>query len=291
MGFILVRSRFLVSAGIIGVQIFNGGLGHQCAVLYNPRPECAGCNTAGGGGPGDLTLGGIFDTIPIYENHTERIQHGEPSSMAPCKSLSHAPPRFYRPPYGGNSHTETSICPPAPLPPPRLVSGLPRLPPGNFTVCPSSCTLPDIPLWRYMDTYKEDRCSWPRVSDYPRAIIGDKRRRGRACRPGWWCVATKNPDYGFTSYDNILWAWLNIFNCITMTNWTSTMYMMQARNDARMQCEPHTARTFRARDCKGQRCGMVTMFRAESGPSFVRPTPTATPGRPSPLPSAHTRTP
>lgn len=150
---------------------------------------------------------------------------------------------------------------------------------GNFSSCPSNCTLPDAPVWRFQNTFDEDRCAWPRVTDYPRAVVGDFRTKGHACHPGWWCVRTRGPNHGFTSYDNILWAWLNIFNvrrpkpshplppppadalpppsllracaddarltrhcpfrpspplptppqCVTMTGWTSTMYMMQAR--------------------------------------------------------------
>lgn len=51
---------------------------------------------------------------------------------------------------------------------------------------------------------------------------------GHACPPGWWCVDTgRNPNYGFTSFDDILSAWLSIFQCVTMTNWTDVMYQMQ----------------------------------------------------------------
>ena len=55
---------------------------------------------------------------------------------------------------------------------------------------------------------------------------------GHFCQPGWWCKETSPPNYGFFKFDNILWAWLAIFICLTMTNWTDLMYQLQA-------CAPH----------------------------------------------------
>lgn len=75
------------SAGIIGVQIFNGGLAHECAVLYNPRPECAGCGSAGALGPGDLDIGGITGRVPIYDNMTARMLYGAGARATPPSSV------------------------------------------------------------------------------------------------------------------------------------------------------------------------------------------------------------
>ena len=42
-----------------------------------------------------------------------------------------------------------------------------------------------------------------------------------------YCTEYKNPSYGFVNYDNIMWAWLTIFQCITEEGWTDTMYYTQ----------------------------------------------------------------
>lgn len=34
----------------------------------------------------------------------------------------------------------------------------------------------------------------------------------------------QNPNFGVTSFDNILSAWLTVFQCITLEGWTSVMY-------------------------------------------------------------------
>jgi hypothetical protein len=56
---------------------------------------------------------------------------------------------------------------------------------------------------------------------------------GRACpvdpsyENGMFCTAYGNPNFGITSYDNILWAWLTIFQLITQEGWTDIMYATQ----------------------------------------------------------------
>eukprot|EP00899_Mesostigma_viride_P019380 jgi/Mesvir1/27443/Mv07229-RA.2 len=37
----------------------------------------------------------------------------------------------------------------------------------------------------------------------------------------------ENPNYGITNFDNILYAWLTIFQCISMEGWTDIMYLTQ----------------------------------------------------------------
>ena len=39
----------------------------------------------------------------------------------------------------------------------------------------------------------------------------------------------KGPNYGITSFDNIIYAMLTVFQCITMEGWTPILYWM---NDA-----------------------------------------------------------
>lgn len=36
-----------------------------------------------------------------------------------------------------------------------------------------------------------------------------------------------NPENGLRHFDNILWSWLTIFQCITMTDWVFVMYNTQ----------------------------------------------------------------
>jgi hypothetical protein len=39
------------------------------------------------------------------------------------------------------------------------------------------------------------------------------------CRQGW-----AGPNYGITSFDNIGFAMLTVFQCITMEGWTNVLY-------------------------------------------------------------------
>lgn len=57
---------------------------------------------------------------------------------------------------------------------------------------------------------------------------------GRACPSasiqypyGLFCTKHENPNFGITSFDNILWAWLTIFQCISLEGWTDIMYQIQ----------------------------------------------------------------
>ena len=47
---------------------------------------------------------------------------------------------------------------------------------------------------------------------------------GVYCFLGDW---HSNPNFGLTSFDNILWAWLTIFQCVTLEGWTDVMYYVQ----------------------------------------------------------------
>ena len=42
---------------------------------------------------------------------------------------------------------------------------------------------------------------------------------------GTMCLKGNNPNYGITSFDNIEYSWLTIFQCVTLEGWTPIMYM------------------------------------------------------------------
>jgi hypothetical protein len=69
-------------------------------------------------------------------------------------------------------------------------------------------------------------CSGPRWNSYPdRGDAG----AGNACPAGQYCVQQRKqdlPNFGFSNFDNIAWAWLTIFQCISMEGWTNIMYMV-----------------------------------------------------------------
>lgn len=46
-----------------------------------------------------------------------------------------------------------------------------------------------------------------------------------ACIEQW-----EGPNYGITNFDNIGFAMLTVFQCITMEGWTSTMYWVSMSN-------------------------------------------------------------
>ncbi|GLC39690.1 Caveolin-2 [Pleodorina starrii] len=50
------------------------------------------------------------------------------------------------------------------------------------------------------------------------------RGGGFVCPADSYCTPYSNPNYDKTSFDNILWAWLTIFQCITLESWTDVMY-------------------------------------------------------------------
>lgn len=46
-------------------------------------------------------------------------------------------------------------------------------------------------------------------------------------RWGMFCAMFEHPNHGMTSFDNILWAWVTIFQCVTTEGWTDIMYQLQ----------------------------------------------------------------
>ena len=48
------------------------------------------------------------------------------------------------------------------------------------------------------------------------------------CPVGYYCgKKTLNPNYDVTNFDNIFWALLNVFQCITLEGWSEIMVMYQ----------------------------------------------------------------
>ena len=60
----------------------------------------------------------------------------------------------------------------------------------------------------------------------PKYVIGGNSYiSGKKCPAGFTC--TKNwegPNSGITSFDNIAFAMLTVFQCVTMEGWTSILY-------------------------------------------------------------------
>ena len=64
------------------------------------------------------------------------------------------------------------------------------------------------------------------AEDDERACATSKMHwEGYFCPTGQMCLKGNNPNYGITHFDNIGYAWLAIFQCITLEGWTPIMYM------------------------------------------------------------------
>ena len=87
--------------------------------------------------------------------------------------------------------------------------------------CASDCALPAAPRWT---VHEETTCGGPRVAKYPSK--GEKPS-GYSCPDGQWCIAYEAPNHDITSFDNILGAWLAIFQCISLEGWVDIMYWTQ----------------------------------------------------------------
>lgn len=64
-------------------------------------------------------------------------------------------------------------------------------------------------------------CLGEKVDDYPCGVEPPSRRcpNGTECKEYW-----KGPNFGITNFDNILFAILTVFQCITMEGWTDVLY-------------------------------------------------------------------
>lgn len=52
------------------------------------------------------------------------------------------------------------------------------------------------------------------------------------CRQYWL-----GPNYGITQFDNILFAILTVFQCITMEGWTDLLYYVRTATSPRNECQ------------------------------------------------------
>lgn len=92
----------------------------------------------------------------------------------------------------------------------------PSLPPGSYTALRSS----------FSAAGGGNKCAWMAAEPFVEAGGSEEER---LIRYGAWCVPTENPSNGLTHFDNILWAFLTIFQCMTMTDWVFVMYDTQVR--------------------------------------------------------------
>lgn len=68
----------------------------------------------------------------------------------------------------------------------------------------------------------------------PCAQAGNGRRciiNGSECRPGW-----EGPNNGITHFDNIGFAMLTVYQCITMEGWTKVLYWVSYDLCNRFSC-------------------------------------------------------
>ena len=73
---------------------------------------------------------------------------------------------------------------------------------------------------------------WEGLDEWGKASYSGRSGAGRVCpRDGdgvqLTCVRGENPKHNVISFDNILWAWLTIFTCVSMEGWTDVMYDLQ----------------------------------------------------------------
>ncbi|KAK3256176.1 hypothetical protein CYMTET_34675, partial [Cymbomonas tetramitiformis] len=50
---------------------------------------------------------------------------------------------------------------------------------------------------------------------------------GFTCPEQYRCTQVENPNYGISNFDNLAWAFLTIFQCITLEQWVDIMYWTQ----------------------------------------------------------------
>ena len=76
---------------------------------------------------------------------------------------------------------------------------------AGYEGCASNCTLPADPAWDFGD--EEKLCSGVMDLSYPGHGSGGS---GRKCPLGKYCTSDRKPDlpnFGISSFDNIMWAW------------------------------------------------------------------------------------
>ena len=80
-----------------------------------------------------------------------------------------------------------------------------------FPGCAASCVLPDVPRWTVPDD--SDLCGGPSFAVPARDPY---EPAGYKCPLGSFCVDFDSPNHGYINFDNVLSAWLTIFQCISL---------------------------------------------------------------------------
>ena len=86
------------------------------------------------------------------------------------------------------------------------------------------------PLWYTFEGKRDENViEWSPHGEAPFwAYSGAKNGTGlNNCPGGMVCSEYENPNFGITNFDNILYAWLTIFQAISMEGWTDIMYQVQ----------------------------------------------------------------
>ena len=110
----------------------------------------------------------------------------------------------------------------------------------NYNIDPTNSSMLDRVLFEVPDDETGDLCSGPLSKDYREFItkvppqlppMGGGRPCGEIDVDGTsiqsYCTRFENPNFDITSFDNILYAFLTIFQAISLEGWTDVMYQVQ----------------------------------------------------------------
>eukprot|EP00198_Chlamydomonas_reinhardtii_P012109 XP_001701446.1 voltage-gated Ca2+ channel, alpha subunit [Chlamydomonas reinhardtii] len=101
-------------------------------------------------------------------------------------------------------------------------------PDGLLLIANTSYVVPDQEADSTCSGPLSAETTWYYIDGAVTAVLGPSGNGGgRVCDTNMFCMMYRNPNYGMTSYDHILWSWLTIFQHITLSGWTDTMYMTQ----------------------------------------------------------------
>ena len=110
----------------------------------------------------------------------------------------------------------------------------------RFQIDVTNTTELDLVKFEVPEDQVDDLCSGPMAKDYREYIVKGKvppMGEGRACGVmdhddspvplQMYCTRYENPNFDITSFDNILYAFLTIFQCISLEGWTDVTYQVQ----------------------------------------------------------------
>jgi len=91
----------------------------------------------------------------------------------------------------------------------------------GWAALPAGATLANAPWWNVTRQWE-----WDSGAEGAAGPLCSKSASvGRQCAAGWTCGDSGvSPNGSVTSFDNIGWAFLTIFQCITLEGWTDVMY-------------------------------------------------------------------